>query len=155
MTGSREAVEGYLARSGISVEVKVFAGSTKSSALAAKEIGCGVEQIAKSVVFAGRKTVVVILSGDKRVDSARLQKSVGASVRIATPDEVSGSTGYPIGGVPPFPHRAGVEVLLDDSLMRFQDVWAAAGTPNAVFHIRTNDLKRLVGREPAHVSAGS
>ncbi len=121
--GSREAVEGYLGRTGVSFEVREFLGSTRSSVLAARELGCGVEQIAKSVVFTGRATVVAVLSGDRKVDAPKLEKVARGPVRVATPHEVRGSTGYPVGGVPPFPHRRGVAVIPDVSLTRFEEVW--------------------------------
>lgn len=155
MPGRREAVTEYLARTGLPIEVRVFDGSTRNSAVAAKEIGCRVEQIAKSIVFVGKKTVVVVISGDLRVDAGRLEKEVGAPVRVATPDEAKEATGYPVGGVPTFPHRAGVDVLIDVSLNRFEEVWAAAGTANAIFRIRTKDLAALVGKEPVSLSRDS
>ncbi|MDA4125173.1 MAG: YbaK/EbsC family protein [Thaumarchaeota archaeon] len=152
MPGSKELVADFLSKAGIPVEVREFSGSTKNSALAAQELGCGVEQIAKSIVFKGSRTFVVVLSGDRKVDAAKLENLVKGPVKAATPDEVRENTGFPVGGVPPFPHRDGVEVIPDLSLARFADVWAAAGTPNAVFRVRTEDLFRMLGREPAELS---
>lgn len=147
--GSREKVSGFLARSSVGYEMKDFDESTKSSALAAQVLRCTVPEIAKSVVFvAGEGTAVVIISGDKRVSLERVAQFLGEGARVASPDEVRGRTGFPVGGVPPFPHLEGVIVLPDHSLTRFSHVWAAAGTPNSVFKIRTNDLVRLVGRGP-------
>ncbi len=146
--GSRERVVDYLRRSGASVDLREFGESTRNSALAAQALGCTVAEIAKSVVFVGRKTAVVIISGDKRVSSARLGSVAGESLRVATPDEVRERTGFPIGGVPPFPHAEEVVVLPDSSLLRFDRVWAAAGTPNAVFRIGSSDLLKLVGSGP-------
>ena len=134
-------------------EFREFGTSTRSSALAAQALGCSVAEIAKSVVFKGRKAVVVVISGDKRVDSARLSDLEGVPVAFATPDEVREMTGYPIGGVPPFPHSEGVSVLVDSSLLRFGRVWAAGGAPNTVFSVRTEDLLRIVGSEPAEVAS--
>jgi prolyl-tRNA editing enzyme YbaK/EbsC (Cys-tRNA(Pro) deacylase) len=153
VSGSRESVDELLKKSGIPVEAREFGGSTRNSALAAKELGCAVEQIAKSVIFVGSKTVIVVLSGDRRVDARKLENSIGGSFRVATAAEVRKFTGYPAGGVPPFPHRAGVVVIPDTSLGRFEDVWAAAGTPNSVFRVRTMDLVGPVGIEPADLSA--
>lgn len=146
--GSRERVAEYLSKSGVSFELREFGESTKNSSLAAQALGCSVAEIAKSVVFVGASTAVVIISGDRRVDPSRLAEAVGGEVRVAKPDEVRERTGFPIGGVPPFPHAQGVEVLPDASLARFRAVWAAAGSPNAVFKIGTQDLIRLVGRGP-------
>jgi prolyl-tRNA editing enzyme YbaK/EbsC (Cys-tRNA(Pro) deacylase) len=111
-----------------------------------------VPEIAKSVVFVGKSTAVVVLSGDRRVDAVKLSRQAGEEVHVAKPDEVRDRTGFPIGGVPPFPHVEGVTVYPDSSLFRFQHVWAAAGTPNTVFRIGTADLLRLVGRGPIDVA---
>lgn len=146
--GSRERVSEYLAKSGLRVEMREFDGSTRSSALAAQALGCSVAEIAKSVVFVGAGTAVVIISGDKKVDSAKLAKEAGETVRIATPAEVRERTGFPIGGVPPFPHDPKVLVFPDISLRRFGRVWAAAGTPNTVFRIGASDLFGHLGRGP-------
>jgi prolyl-tRNA editing enzyme YbaK/EbsC (Cys-tRNA(Pro) deacylase) len=126
-------------------EIREFEESTKNSALAAEALGCTVAEIAKSVVFIGARTAVVIISGDKRVSLSKLGEALGEEVRTATPEEVREKTGYPIGGVPPFPHKEDVWVFADNSLARFDYVWAAAGAPNAVFKIRTKDLTALLG----------
>ena len=146
--GSRERVVEYLGKSGVAFELRDFGESTKNSSLAASALGCTVAEIAKSVVFVGEKTAVVIISGDRRVDQSKLLKAAGEHVRIAGPDEVRKRTGFPIGGVPPFPHRTEVHVFPDSSLTRFGHVWASAGTPNSVFRIGTSNLLRLVGSGP-------
>jgi len=150
--GDHERVSEYLSKSGAKYELREFGESTKNSALAAQVLGCSVAEIAKSIVFVGETTVVVIISGDKRVDGARLANAVGAKLRVAKADEVRDRTGFPIGGVPPFPHREGIAVLIDSSLTRFARVWAAAGTPNSVFGIETVDLLRLLGSKPVDVA---
>jgi prolyl-tRNA editing enzyme YbaK/EbsC (Cys-tRNA(Pro) deacylase) len=150
--GSRERVAEFLAKSGKRFEIKDFAESTKSSAFAARVLGCTVAEIAKSVVFVGEMTAVVIISGDKRVNTSKLGNFLGGDVRMANPDEARESTGYPIGGVPPFPHSSGVVVLPEVSLTRFREVWAAAGAPNAVFKMEVPDLLNLVGQSPHDLS---
>jgi prolyl-tRNA editing enzyme YbaK/EbsC (Cys-tRNA(Pro) deacylase) len=150
--GSRERVAAYLSSSGIPIEIREFGESTKNSELAALALGCSVAEIAKSVVFVGRSTAVVIISGDRKVDLGKLSKLTGEEVRMAKPEEVRQRTGFPIGGVPPFPHAEGVLVFPDSTLTRFRHVWAAAGTPNAVFRIASADLIRLVGRGPFEAS---
>ncbi len=152
MPGSKERVAEFLGESGLRTEVREFDASTKNSALAADAIGCKVEEIAKSVVLVGDGAFVVVLSGDRRVDIGKVGNMVGGQVRVATPNEVRVSTGYPVGGVPPFPHKTEVRVMVDASLMRFASVWAAAGAPNAVFRISPWELVRLVGRAPADLS---
>jgi len=150
--GSRERVSRYLSMSDVRYELREFDESTTSSALAARALGCTVGEIAKSVVFVGSKTAVVIISGDRRVGSTKLLKVMGTELRIARPDEVKDRTGFPIGGVPPFPHGEGIAVLADASLTRFSHVWAAAGTPNSVFRMATPDLLRLLNSVPVDVA---
>ena len=151
--GSRERVAEYLSNSGVRFEIREFDESTKNSALAAQVLGCTVPEIAKSVVFVGGSAAVAVLSGDRKVDASKLSRLAGEDLRVARPDEVRDRTGFPIGGVPPFPHVEGVRVYPDSSLMRFQQVWAAAGAPNTVFRIGTSDLVRLVGKGPYDISA--
>jgi prolyl-tRNA editing enzyme YbaK/EbsC (Cys-tRNA(Pro) deacylase) len=150
--GSLEKVKDFIGKSGVTVEFREFGESTKNSELAAQALGCTVAEIAKSVVFVGKSASVVVISGDRRVDQAKLAALLGEDVRIARPDEVRETTGFPIGGVPPFPHKASVAVFPDASLMRFGRVWAASGTPNAVFKVGTKDLLRLVGTGPFDLS---
>ena len=150
--GSRERVSEYLSKYGAKYEIREFDESTKNSALAAQALGCSLAEIAKSVVFVGEKTAVVIISGDKRVDGAKLSSVVGAKLHLAKADEVGDRTGFPIGGVPPFPHGEGIAVLVDASLTRFARVWAAAGTPSSVFEIQTSELLKLLGSNPVDVA---
>lgn len=149
--GSREKVAEFLSKVG-STEVREFDESTKNASLAAVALGCTVGEIAKSVVFVGPSTVVVVISGDRRVDTDKLARASGGPVRVATPDEVRERTGYPIGGVPPFPHIEGVRVLADSSLQRYRRVWAAAGAPNAVFAMDVDALLGLIGGGVCEVS---
>ena len=142
---SRERVGAFLAAKGLTVDVREFGESTRNSALAAEALGCTVAEIAKSVVFVGPRVVVVVISGDRRVDVGKLETMEGGKVRVATPEEVREKTGYPIGGVPPFPHAEGISVVADTSLLRHGQVWAAAGAPNAVFRVEVKDLVRLTG----------
>ena len=144
--GSLDRVKEFVAANRIHAEFREFDESTKNSRLAAQVLGCTVAEIAKSVVFAGGRPSVVVISGDKKVDGAKLSTLVGRDVNVARPDEVRELTGYPIGGVPPFPHLEGVAVFPDRSLTRFTEAWAAAGTPNTVVRLATSDLIRLVGR---------
>lgn len=142
--GSRRVGE-FLAARGLDVQVVSLDSSTRTSKMAADSLGCSLAQIAKSIVFVDGSTVVVIISGDKRVDARKLSKMLGEKVRIADADSVRRSTGYVIGGVPPFPHNEGVKVLLDASLGRFGEVWSAAGTPHSVMKLRVEELREVVG----------
>ncbi len=151
--GSVERVREYLKRVSLDHDFRELGSSTKSSSLAASALGCTVSEIAKSVVFTGAGTFVVVISGDKRVDLAKLDAVSGGALRVASPEEVREATGYPIGGVPPFPHGEGIKVLADRSILRFGHVWAAAGAPNAVFRADTRVLLGLIGSEPADLAA--
>ena len=131
----------FLEEKGIEVEVVVLDESTSTSRMAADALGCDVAQIAKSIVFVNGGAVVVVISGDKRVDIKKLSRLLGHKISIADADLVRRYTGYVIGGVPPFPHDEGVKVLPDRSLGRFEEVWTAAGTPNSVMKIKVETLK--------------
>jgi prolyl-tRNA editing enzyme YbaK/EbsC (Cys-tRNA(Pro) deacylase) len=134
----------FVEENGIETEVVTLDSSTKTSQMAADSLGCEVAQIAKSIVFTGDSPVVVVISGDRRVDIKKLSGSLGWKAKIADADAVRNGTGYVIGGVPPFAHEPGVVVLLDSSLERFDDVWAAAGTPHSVMRLRVSDLAEIV-----------
>lgn len=114
--------------------------TTRTAADAAKAIGCEVAQIAKSLVFrSGDEAVLVIASGTNRVDAARL------GLTKADADFVREKTGFAIGGVPPVGHISPIRTLIDEDLLRFDRIWAAAGTPNAVFELSPSDLPRITG----------
>jgi Cys-tRNA(Pro) deacylase len=141
--GSKRVGE-FLTETGLEAQVVTLDDSTQTSQMAADALGCSVAQIAKSIVFIDGGAVVVVISGDKRVDLKKLSALLGEKVRIADAYAVRRGTGYVIGGVPPFPHNEGVRVLLDSSLSRFDEVWTAAGTPNSVMKISVSDLRDVV-----------
>ena len=135
----------HAADRGVAITVVRFPATTRTAQDAAYQIGCTVGEIVKSLVFlADGAAVVVLCSGADRVDEARLTTALGAStVRRATADEAKNATGFAIGGVPPFAHVADLRVVVDDGLLAFDTVWAAAGLPDAVFPIAPADLVRL------------
>lgn len=141
-------------RHGVDVEVHEFEAGTKTAADAAAAIGCEVAQIASSLVFiADGEPVVVVTSGANRVSEERLAAAVGAGdVRMAAPDEVREATGWSIGGVPPFGHDRELRVLLDESLLEHETVWAAAGHPAGVFPIEPNRLREIADATPVAVA---
>jgi prolyl-tRNA editing enzyme YbaK/EbsC (Cys-tRNA(Pro) deacylase) len=134
---------------GVEVAVAEFPEGTRTAADAAAAVGCDVDAIVKSLVFvADGRPVLLLVSGGNRVDEARLATMLGAAtVRKATADEVRATTGYAIGGTPPFGHTGdGVgEVLLDPTLLEHGTVWAAAGTPSTVFPIPSARLVDAAG----------
>lgn len=154
MASGRERVGDFVKQRRLSVRLVDFAGTTKNSALAAQALGCSVAEIAKSVVFSTGRGIVVVISGDKRVDSAKLSRLIRGELTFATATQVKQITGYPAGGVPPFPHYDGIRVLPDSSLGRFREVWAAAGLPNSVMKLATNDIIATLGAGLVDVAEG-
>jgi len=127
--------------------VRELPDTTRTAEEAARAIGCSVEQIAKTVVFrdAGGAAVLVVLRGTDRVDTKALAAHLGAPVKRADPDFVKSATGFAIGGVPPLGHDSVVRTILDPALLEFDVVWAAAGTPHAVFAVNPRVLAAIVG----------
>jgi prolyl-tRNA editing enzyme YbaK/EbsC (Cys-tRNA(Pro) deacylase) len=145
---SAETVQQALAGAGMDLEVVELPASTRSAKEAAMAVGCEVDQIAKSIVFRtiqSNRAVMVVARGSRRVDEGRVATAVGESIEKATPDFVRGATGYAIGGVPPCGHLNPVLVLLDEGLRDLETLWAAAGTPNAVFSLTPEQLVELTG----------
>ncbi len=139
---------------GARFEVLEFDASTRTAADAAAAIGCTVAQIAKSLVFR-RQTgspVLVVASGVHRVDEKGIATLVGEPVQRADAEFVREATGFSIGGVPPVGHTTPPVVLIDEGLMGFGEIWAAAGTPNAVFRLTPADLVELTGGRVAAVA---
>lgn len=136
---------------GHSVEVRRFPEGTKTAEDAARAIGCEVGQIVKSLVFvAGGEPVLALTSGANRVDLQRLARVAGASgARRADPEEARAATGFAVGGTPPFGHPERVRTFIDRDLLGFDEVWAAAGTPDAVFRTTPDELQRTALAEVA------
>lgn len=121
---------------------------------AADALGIAVGQIAKSIVFRRRAddaAVLVVTSGDRRVDEKKVAALVGGGLGRADADFVKSRTGFSIGGVSPFAHATPIVMLIDRELFRFADVWAAAGHPHAVVRLRPQDLEHLTGAPVADV----
>lgn len=136
-------------------EVLEFEESTRTAADAAAAIGCEVAQIAKSMIFRGGdsdRPVLVITSGSVRVDANKVAALLGEEVKRASPEFVRDNTGFAIGGVAPVAHRVEPVVLIDQSLFDLDCLWAAAGTPNAVFRLLPDDLLRLTAGVVADIA---
>ncbi|MEV6834959.1 YbaK/EbsC family protein [Streptomyces sp. NPDC051133] len=129
------------------VRTRRFPQATRTAAEAAAAIGCGLSQICKSLIFAADGVpVLVLMDGASRVDVERVRRELGAGkVTRADAAVVRESTGYAIGGVPPFGHRTRTRVLADRSLLAHDQVWAAAGTPHTVFPITPQELVAHAG----------
>ncbi|MAB36159.1 MAG: prolyl-tRNA editing protein [Euryarchaeota archaeon] len=124
-----------------------YEDGTRTSQDAADQLGCEVAHIAKSIVFEGHEgAVVVITSGSNRVERKRkLKRILGFKPGMASPEYVQESTGYAIGGVPPFGHMGPVTVLMDEDLMQYEVVWGAGGTSQTVFPITPQELRDVSG----------
>ncbi len=134
--GSVERVAQALRVAGLPTEIRLFEQPTRTAEQAARAVGCDVSQIVKSLVFmVGERPVLVLCSGANRVDTARLAALCGGPVRRATADEARRATGFAIGGIPPLGHDHPLETLIDEELLAHPVVWAAAGSPNAVFPV--------------------
>ncbi len=127
--------------------------AARTAQQAADALGIGVGQIAKSIIFRRKSddaAVLVITSGDRRVDEKKVDALVGKTGR-ADAEFVRSKTGYAIGGVPPLAHATPPVTLIDRELLRFDEVWAAAGHPHGVFRLHPQDLATLTGAPLADV----
>jgi prolyl-tRNA editing enzyme YbaK/EbsC (Cys-tRNA(Pro) deacylase) len=131
---------------GLEVEVQRFPEGTKTAADAARAVGCDVAQIVKSLVFVDGEgePILALTSGAHRVDTAALATVAGVGrVDRATPERAREATGFAVGGTPPFGHPSPIRTYLDPELLRHEVVWAAAGTPEAIFPIAPTRLKAV------------
>jgi prolyl-tRNA editing enzyme YbaK/EbsC (Cys-tRNA(Pro) deacylase) len=157
LSGSVRRVAEELHRLGMDTPIVTMPDSTRSAPEAAAAIGCDVAQIVKSLVFRDAEEdepVLVLVSGADRVDEGRLAGVVGHRVERASGTFVRDRTGFAIGGVPPVGHRGSVSVFMDEGLFDHDTVWAAAGTPHAVFATTPVELQRAAGAEVVAVATG-
>jgi Cys-tRNA(Pro) deacylase len=149
MHPSAEKIVAAAQKQGLDIEVIEFSQTTRTAEEAAAAIGCRVAQIVKSLVFVvNGRPVIALVSGLNLLDTRKLAAiyEVGRKkVKRADAETVRTATGFSIGGVPPFGHATPLPVTIDEDLTRFEVVWAAAGTPNAVFAISPEDLKMASG----------
>ncbi|MFI5865918.1 YbaK/EbsC family protein [Streptomyces sp. NPDC051546] len=145
-----------LAALGLEPDVRSFPDGTRTAADAAAAIGCELSQIVKSLIFAADGVpVLVLMDGASRVDVEAVRRELGAgAVTRADAALVRETTGYAIGGVPPFGHRTRTRVLADRSLLAHEVVWAAAGTPHTVFPMDPRELIRHAGAALSDVREG-
>jgi prolyl-tRNA editing enzyme YbaK/EbsC (Cys-tRNA(Pro) deacylase) len=156
LAGSEARVAEELGRLGIASEVRVMPASTRSAAEAAAAVGCDVSQIVKSLIFRSVNSdepILVLASGANRVDEGRLAELVGGPVERATAEFVRTRTGYAIGGVAPIGHFQPIGAYLDEHLLSHLVVWAAAGSPRAVFSVAPADLVRVTGAKVVALAA--
>lgn len=146
LSESAQKVQDTLNRHRVSCHVVELPGSTRTAQGAAQAVGCRVEQIAKSLVFQGKTTkrpVLVVASGANRVDEKKLRVLLSEPVRKADAEFVREQTGFAIGGVPPAGLANPMEIFIDKDLLKYEEIWAAAGTPHAVFKLTPADLVKI------------
>jgi len=154
-SSSAKRVQEVLQNLGLSLQVVELPQSTRSAREAAETIGCLVEQIAKSLVFRSLesgKPILVIASGRNRVDLNKLARLVGEPVAKPDADYVRRRTGFVIGGIPPVGHLEPLETYIDEHLLQLSEIWAAAGTPHAVFQLKPSDLISMTGGKVVSIS---
>jgi Cys-tRNA(Pro) deacylase len=146
MKPSVRRVADALLAAGIEPEIVELAESTRTAQEAASAIGTSVPRIVKSLVFlADDEPIVALVSGSNRADTSLLASALGKSIGRADAARVRDATGFAIGGVPPLGHKTPLEVVIDRDLLQYDVIWAAAGTPHAVFSITPSELVRVTG----------
>ena len=156
LSPSAQKVQDILNELGFHCSVQESDLSTRTAADAAARVGCQVGQIVKSLIFKGStsgKPILVLTSGANRVDEKLISSYAGEIIQRADPEFVRAVTGFAIGGVPPVGHLKPMETYLDEDLLQYPDIWAAAGTPNAVFKLTPLELQQMSGGRVANVRA--
>jgi prolyl-tRNA editing enzyme YbaK/EbsC (Cys-tRNA(Pro) deacylase) len=145
---SPQKVQNALKALGLTNQVVELQVTTRTSGDAAQAVGCQVEQIAKSIIFKGKQTrrpILVIASGANRVNEKRIEELISEPLGKADADYVRKHTGFVIGGVPPIGHLEKLDIFVDEDLLRYEEIWAAAGSPNAVFKLTPSELIQMTG----------
>jgi prolyl-tRNA editing enzyme YbaK/EbsC (Cys-tRNA(Pro) deacylase) len=151
---SVDRVREYFTQQGLPIEVQELSASTRTAQLAADAVGAPLGSIVKSLIFIASddQTILALVAGDQRADAEKIARCIGAaSVRMANGEEVRARTTFAIGGVPPVGHPAPLTTLIDQTLLRFDKLWAAAGAPNALFAIETQTLLNLAQGRAAEI----
>lgn len=155
LSESARKVQAALQALGLPCQVVELPASTRTAPEAAQAVGCQVGQIVKSLVFrtqTSRRAVLVLVSGSNRVNEDRLAEVVGEAVVKAEAEFVREQSGFAIGGVPPVGHHRPLPTYIDQDLLQYAEVWAAAGTPHAVFKLNPHELPRITGGEVIKVN---
>lgn len=157
LSPSAQKIQDLLTGQGYPLTVIEHAESTRTAQEAADRAGCALGQITKSLIFRGvisGKPILVLTSGANRVDEKLIAKYAGEPIGRADADFVREVTGYAIGGVPPLGHARPMETYLDEDLLLYERIWAAAGTPNAIFELSPAQLEQMTGGKPVRVKPG-
>jgi prolyl-tRNA editing enzyme YbaK/EbsC (Cys-tRNA(Pro) deacylase) len=146
LSSSAQKIQELLSSLGYPYAVIEHVESTRTAQEAAKRAGCELGQIVKSLIFRGKtsnKPILVLTSGANRVDEKLISQYAGEPIGRADADFVRAVTGFAIGGIPPIGHSQKMETYLDEDFQQYAVVWAAAGTPNAIFELKTEDLQKM------------
>jgi prolyl-tRNA editing enzyme YbaK/EbsC (Cys-tRNA(Pro) deacylase) len=146
LSPSAQKIQDRIKSLGYGYTVIEHADSTRTAQEAADRAGCALGQIVKSLIFKGKdsgKPILVLTSGANRVDEQRISEYVGEAIGRPDADFVRAVTGFAIGGVPPFGHVQKLETYFDEDFLQYETIWAAAGTPNAIFEIKTSNLPKM------------
>ena len=159
LSKSAEIVQKALCEKGLEFEVVELNASTRTANDAATTIGCQVGQIVKSLLFRTKETqrpVLVLASGKNRVSEEVIQKYIGEKIEKADADFTREITGFAIGGIPPLGHKNSISfVYIDEDLLQYETLWAAAGTPYAVFSLPAKELQTVTGGKIVSVKESS
>jgi Cys-tRNA(Pro) deacylase len=139
-------VEKALKAHGLECQVLNMKETTRSAQDAANSLGCRVEQIVKSLVFMTKKTkkpILVLASGANRVNPKKIRNFLSEPIKMADPDFVRSKTGFVVGGVPPLGHSSSLETFIDEDLLKYPEIWAAAGSSNTMFKLSPDDLQKI------------
>jgi len=148
LSPSAQKIQNLLNELGYNYTVIEHAESTRTAQEAADRAGCQLGQIVKSLIFRGKtsnKPILVLTSGANRVDEKRISGYASEPIARADADFVRAVTGFAIGGVPPIGHNQPMETYLDEDFLAYPTIWAAAGTPNAIFELKIEDLQKMTG----------
>jgi|SRR5580700_3760565 prolyl-tRNA editing enzyme YbaK/EbsC (Cys-tRNA(Pro) deacylase) len=146
LSKSAQNIQDILNKKGITAKVLELPNSTRTAEDAAVAIGCTVAQIVKSLIFRTKETnkpILVLASGPNRVNEKLITEAVGEEIIKADANFTREVTGFAIGGIPPLGHKHPIETFIDEDLLKLKELWAAAGTPNAVFSIDALMLENL------------
>ena len=146
LSPTAQKIQEALQALGFDLTIIEHAESTRTAQEAAERVGVTLGQIVKSLIFKGKlsgKPILVLTSGANRVNENRIKEYAGEKIERADADFVRTVTGYAIGGVPPIAHAQKMVTYLDEDLLQYDVIWAAAGTPNAVFELTPTDLQTM------------
>jgi prolyl-tRNA editing enzyme YbaK/EbsC (Cys-tRNA(Pro) deacylase) len=146
LSPSAQRVQDALKEFGLACAVLELPASTRTAQEAAQAVGCQIGQIVKSLVFKGRNTqtpILIVASGSNRVNEQRIAEILCEPVEKADADFIRVRTGFAIGGIPPVGHLEPLKTFIDEDLLSYKEIWAAAGTPHAVFRLRPVDLQLI------------